>query len=117
MLTRFAAWYRANMLNRDGRVVWWEHVYTYMTLPLVVGVYATRHWQTIWPTIVLGGLGLAISLWSWHQDKILHNTDDRDNNQVVDKTAKVPLVIKLYFVAMIVLMSVIVRQWLTNGHY
>ena len=113
----FTTWYRST-LNRDGRVVWWEHVYAFAPVPIVIGLLATRYWQTIWPTIVLAVIGVGFGLWSWRQDLIVHNLDDPDStNKVRDREAKVPLLTKFYLVVMIGLMAWIVSQWVRFGHY
>ncbi len=113
----FTKWYRST-INRDGRVVWWEHVYAFVPLPTVLALFATRYWQTIWPTAAVFALSLAFALWSWRQDVIVHNTDDLDSsNKVRDREAKVPLLTKFYIVVMIGLAAWIVSQWFRFGHY
>jgi hypothetical protein len=113
----FTKWYRST-LNRDGRVVWWEHVYAFVPFPTAIALFATRYWQTIWPTAIAFLASLAFALWSWRQDLIVHNTDVTEGaNTVHDPDAKVPWLSKIFAVAFVVTLGVIVSNWYRTGHY
>lgn len=113
----FTEWYRSK-LNRDGRVVWWEHAYAFIPVPLALGLFATRYLQALWPSVVALVLGTAFAIWSWQQDLIVHNTDAaHGSNLVRDRTAKVPITTKLYAVVTLLLLCMIIFNWFRTGHY
>lgn len=104
-------------LHRDGRVILWEHIYAMTIIPLVIGIFATRYWQTIWPTVAALVFGIIMGVWSWRQDLALHDRDDPDNNTVRDTTKTVPLLTKFYAALTVLLFLWIIRNWIVTGHY
>lgn len=113
----FTEWYRST-LNRDGRVVWWEHAYAFVPIPSSIGLWGTRYFQSLWPFAILTLLGAVFAVWSWRQDLIVHDTDVADGpNTVRDREAKVPLVTKLYAIGTVLLLIFIIVNWFRTGHY
>jgi hypothetical protein len=115
VIQRFTDWYRST-IERDNRVVFWEHAYAIMSLPVAISLFATRYWQTFWPTGVVIVLTLLASVWSWRQDVIVHSLEGEEGNLPLQRTP-MPIMTSIYAITCVVMFIIIVVNWFRTGHY
>lgn len=70
MIGDFNAWFRANMLQPDGRVVWWEHMVAWVPFPTAVGLLLGAREGSLLPLLACMAVGLALGRYSFVQDRI-----------------------------------------------
>jgi len=115
MIQRFTEWYRST-IERDNRVVFWEHAYVIMSFPMALSLFATRYWQTIWPFAVTVIITLLASVWSWRQDVIVHSLEGKEGNLPL-RRAPMPIMTSIYAITWVILLVTIVVKWFRTGHY
>ncbi len=117
MLNNFALWYRENCIKKDGRVIWWEHLITFLPLGVIPGLYLARYFQSFYPFLIGFMLGWLAGVWSYKQDLIAHNVDDGELTRLRDIPKVVPTLTKVSGIVFVVMLTIIIIQWIINGRY
>ncbi len=65
-------WFQKNCVELDGRVIWWEHMISYLPKFLLAGLVLSRFFEMPFILIGAGISGIVFSLWSYQQDLVAH---------------------------------------------
>lgn len=106
MIGSFNAWFRANMLQPDGRVVWWEHMVAWVPFPTAVGILLSAWDRSLLPLSACMAMGIALGWYSFVQDRMATRLRQSSLLAKPQTPSKVPHYVSITAVLFLVLLAV-----------
>lgn len=113
MPNKFTQWFdTCGGIEGDGRIILWEHLYVGVLIPVPIGLFVTRYFQSIIPFLIFAALGLAFGYWSWTRDMAYHEA-----GELRDLNAKTPWRVRIGAIVFMTLLVIIITRWIVTGYY